>query len=86
MFEAAFAEADTNGNGTIEKSELEKHLKEINYSAVLKSDAPAPEFNEDFVSKVLTEMDANGDGILQRDEYKVLIRKFTEGVLADLQR
>ena len=68
MLEKTFSDADLNKNNTIEKEELTTLLKSV-YATI---GLPMPA-KED-VEKELARLDKNGDRVLSKEEFKVLVR------------
>lgn len=63
----AFDAVDFSGDGQLDKEELGKVLKDVAKS--MKINPPT----ENDVAAVLGELDADGDGTVSKDEFKVLI-------------
>lgn len=67
-----FGQADTDGNGTIDASEFNKHIKEVyeNIGLAIPDD--------DTIVKFMDELDTNKDGKLDKDEFKSYVKHMLE--------
>ena len=71
----AFAEADLDKSGKVDKKELGFHLKKIAASLGI----PQPSAAD--IATVLASFDADGDGKLDRQEFEGLTRMMIENML-----
>ena len=69
---AAFEAVDTDGSGFIEEPELKTVMKSV------AQDIGMDEPSDSDVRDVFLELDANGDGKISLEEFKVLIRQVLE--------
>ena len=76
MIEEGFKECDTDGDGSVDKSELVKAMTELK-NVVGEDGVKLPEINEEAVNEVMAEFDKNGDGKLQKSEFGA----FTKAVM-----
>jgi calmodulin len=72
---AAFESVDTDGSGYIEAAELKEVMTGV------AGDIGMPPPSTEDVAEVMRELDANSDGKISLDEFKVLIKQVLELML-----
>lgn len=75
----AFAQADKNKSGVIERKELESVMK--NVSILLNIPAPT----KDFVDSVYEQLDVNEDGRINAEEFAVYTRNLLQEIYDTLE-
>lgn len=73
---AAFESVDTDGSGFIDAVELKKVMSSV------AGDIGMPEPSDSDVSEVMKELDANSDGKISEEEFRVLIKQVLELMLS----
>jgi Ca2+-binding EF-hand superfamily protein len=76
VVKAAFESVDTDGSGFIDAPELKKVMSSV------AGDIGMPEPSDNDVIEVMRELDANNDGKISEDEFKVLIKQVLELMLS----
>mmetsp|Transcript_20442 Transcript_20442/g.38268 ORF Transcript_20442/g.38268 Transcript_20442/m.38268 type:complete len:96 (-) Transcript_20442:7925-8212(-) len=76
VVKAAFESVDTDGSGYIDAPELKKVMSSV------AGDIGMPEPSDADVLEVMQELDANNDGKISEDEFKVLIKQVLELMLS----
>lgn len=76
VVKAAFSSVDTDGSGFIDENELKSVMQSV------AGDIGMPEPSSEDVKEVMRELDANSDGRISEDEFKVLIKQVLELMLA----
>ena len=66
---AAFSSMDADQSNSIDKSELKKMMDMVS------KDAGVPECSQEDINNVMTSLDTNKDGVIDLDEFKVLLRE-----------
>ena len=65
---AVFEQVDANASGSIDKGEL------ANAMTLVAQQAEVPPPSSDQVDAAFAELDTNADGVVSKDEFKVLVR------------
>jgi Ca2+-binding EF-hand superfamily protein len=68
LLKAMFKKFDKDGNGTIEKSELRDTMRQELFIPVSEKD----------VDEMIKEADANGDGIINYEEFTTIMKNYFE--------
>ena len=75
LTEDAFENIDIDRSGFIEINELKELMNEIN------DRTGAPEPTEEEVTQIMDELDADGNGVIDKDEFKVLMEQVLQVLL-----
>uniref|UniRef100_A0A7S3N8D9 EF-hand domain-containing protein n=1 Tax=Euplotes harpa TaxID=151035 RepID=A0A7S3N8D9_9SPIT len=69
----AFNAVDTDGSGSLDKSEVGKCLQEL-ASIISDPEHPLPEPTQDDIDQAFSKLDTSGDGKISVDEFSIFVK------------